>query len=169
MTFLFLYGKVLIRHNFWIWLNELKDRTFEKMARLHFWSHDWFFPPIIYKTVTDQSVMITESVTEKSSVLKWRVFLGFGLISLHRQRREFRPRLESLRWREIFKTRLRYFQHEYYSGKINNLSFPGYGHQWPIIGQSGRFSLHWQFFTKRTMWTGYFGPEQVIKTYFDPI
>ena len=130
MTFLFLYGKVLIRHNFWIRLNELKDRTFEKMARLHFWSHDWFFPPIIYKTVTDQSVMITVSVTEKSSVLKWRVFLGFGLISLHRQRREFRPRLESLRWREIFKTRLRYFQHEYYSGKINNWSFFGYGHHW---------------------------------------
>ena len=39
--------------------------------------------------------MITASVTEKSSILKWRVFLGFGLISFHRQWREFRPRLES--------------------------------------------------------------------------
>ena len=54
------------------------------MARLHFWSHDWFFLPIIYKTVTDQSVMIIQSasITEKDSLLKWKVFLGLVWICL---------------------------------------------------------------------------------------
>jgi len=114
--------------------------------------------------------MITASVTEKSSVLKWRVFLGFGLISFHRQWREFRPRLESLQWREFFKTRSRYFQHEYYSGKNYNWSFFGYGHQWPIMGQSGRFFIaSAAFLQKELCEPGTLDQSRSSKPYFDPI